>query len=179
MDGIFGSERRFIDNFATRTTGAAPAGSDIRNILRIDYAEIIAVACLMCEAESAMQRVASLQVLEPAWNDHSRAKEATVYRALMNLHEEGATRECAMSGFAANGRIDNLLDGLIADVKVETALWTANANSLRRHLEQHFGTEREQLFDALAGGFDQEKLGSLGRDFCAARSNGGVYAVIN
>jgi hypothetical protein len=179
MDGIYGRERRFINNFATRRQGVSAAGSDIRNILRIDYAEIIAVASLMCESESALQRVAALQILELIWNHHATAKETAVYRVLMDLHREGATRECAMNGFATHGRIDRLLDGLIADIRVETELWTANANSLRHLLGQQFGGERAELFDALAASFDQGKLDALEKNFCLAKTNGGTYAALN
>jgi hemerythrin-like domain-containing protein len=106
-----------------------------------------------------------LKQLKPALTSHSRAEEAVVYRALLDV--AGSTRAGVLgnAGFIEHGLAEVLLDMLARGRKPVSEEWTARAAALQGLLEHHIAEEHAVMFDELGTHFRPDELEAMGARF--------------
>lgn len=141
---------------------------DIRNCLRKDHEEALAMAKEMSETASPEQARAVYKKLKPALTTHSRAEEKVVYGALNRSKNEDAVAT-GHEGAVEHALCDDLLQQM-GRGKSESQTWKAKATVVYELLEHHIEEEHSEMFKQLGVLFSTDELEAMGERFEAEKN---------
>ncbi len=142
------------------------AESDILDRLHDDHDATLAEVDRLRSETDARRAPVLLRALRRAWVIHALAEETVVYRELEA--REGGPGTHAGERFVEHEIVEGLLEKL-SNIRPGTIEWKARLNVARDLIEQHFESERDEIFERLTRQFDRVGRVEMGRRFGLAR----------
>ena len=142
---------------------------DIRDLLRKDHERALAELESLRDEGESRRLLARLESLRRAWVIHALAEETVVYRALEVAEGLTGTKSSADERFIEHELVEELFQKLSRS-RPGSLEWTARINVARELVARHIETEHEEMFERLAGNFDEEGLREIGHRFLLARA---------